>query len=109
MTEENITARLKNLEDCLEKIKTLLAWQQLKQAESRPGEPPAFILADSTEGDLKNQYSWFTAKAVELHSLLNDPSRITLSKNNCSEFKRQLLNLETQVYQLNLGQRFIKF
>ncbi len=59
MTEMDLQAGLRSLRTSLRQIKSLMAWEQLKQAEAKPGEPPTFQAYDPTETDLKNEYSFF--------------------------------------------------
>jgi hypothetical protein len=40
MGDVDLEAGLRSLQESLRQIKTLLAWQQLKQAEAKPGQPP---------------------------------------------------------------------
>ena len=104
-----IGGALQQLENTLAELKSLLAWEELKQAEARPGDPPGFIIADTVQEDIKNTYSCFLARHLELkHAVfhLNDKE---LSLRKKQTFQRKLANLEKQFRQLNLTQRFIKF
>jgi len=42
MAEPNLEAGLRSLRNSLEKMKTLLAWQHLKQSELTPDHTPGF-------------------------------------------------------------------
>ena len=86
-------------------IKSLLAWEQLKQAEARPSQPPAFQINDPTEEDLRNEYSFFLSTLVQMHSILHDGS-LSIPDTECQNIKGQLVKIERQVRGLNLHQRF---
>ena len=107
MEDIDLEAGLRSLRESLQKIKTLLAWEQLKQAEAKPGQPPAFTIYDPTETDLKNEYSFFLSTSVQIHSILNDGS-FAMQEAELQSIKRQLKKIEQQVNGLNLHQRFCK-
>jgi hypothetical protein len=103
MTEPDVNAGLRNLRQSLAQMKALLAWEQLKQSEARPSEPPVFQVYDPTETDLRNEYSFFLSTSIQIHTILNEryacipaPAREAV--------RRTLAKLEQQVYQLNLHQ-----
>ena len=50
---------LADLRASLERIRTLLAWQDLRRSESEPDQPTSFAVHDSAEIDLRNEYSFF--------------------------------------------------
>jgi hypothetical protein len=105
MAEADLEAGLRSLRDSLRQMKTLLAWEQLKQSESRPDQPPAFTICDPIETDLKNEYSFFLSTAVQMHSILSDGS-VLLSESDRQNIRRQLVRIEQQAYGLSLHQRF---
>ena len=107
MAEPNLEAGLKSLRESLRQIKGLLAWEQLKQSEARPGQPPAFTLNDSIEQDLRDEYSFFLSISVQIHSILNDSS-VAISEAKRQNLKLQMAKVERQLYGLNLHQRFCK-
>lgn len=107
MANPNLEAGMKHLKEIAKKIKALLAWEQLKQAEAKPGYMPGFTFHDPVEDDLKNLYSYFLTISLEIHSILNDTTN-TISPAKRELLKQQLLKIEKQIYDLNLNERFIK-
>lgn len=104
MTEPDLDAGLKSLRKSLRQIKALLAWEQLKQSEAKLGQPPSFTLNDPTETDLRNEYSFFLATALQIHGILNS-SAIAIPQAKRQRIKVQLAKIEQQLYNLNLQQR----
>lgn len=104
MTEPNLDAGLRNLRQSLRQIKALLDWQQLQETESRHHEPPGFKITDSVETDLRNEYSFFLATALQIHGILNDTS-LTIPEAKRQNIKSQLAKVEQQLYSLNLNQK----
>jgi hypothetical protein len=104
MAEADFEAGLRSLRNSLQQIQALLAWQHLKEAESRPHEPPGFKITDSVEADLRNEYSFFLATALQIHGILNDNS-LTISEAKRQNIKSQLARVEQQLYSLNLNQK----
>ena len=107
MTEVDLQAGLRSLRASLRQIESLMAWEQLKQAEAKPGRPPAFQAYDPTETDLKNEYSSFLSTLVQIHSILNDGSS-AIEEAELQSIKRQLTKIEQQANGLNLHQRFCR-
>ena len=105
MAEADLEAGLKSLRESLRQIRALLAWEQLKQSEALPDQPPAFQIHDSVETDLRNEYSFFLFTSVQMHTILND-STIGIHKAKRQRTKEQLVKIEQQLYGLNLPQRF---
>jgi hypothetical protein len=104
MAEPDFEAGLRSLRNSLRQIKTLLAWHQLQETESRPHEQPGFTITDSVETDLRNEYSFFLATALQIHSILNDTS-LTIPETKRQNIKNQLAKVEQQLYSLNLNQK----
>jgi hypothetical protein len=98
MAQPDVEAGLTSLRQSLRRIKTLLAWQQLQQAEAEPHTPPSFALKDSVERDLGNEYAFFLSTSMQIYSLLNNTGLSNLSKEKCQYFKKQLLKLENQLH-----------
>jgi len=96
---------LGRLRQSLTQMKALLAWEQLKQSEAEPGRPPAFVMHDPTAEELRHEYSFFLAAALDVHAVLNDPSP-SFSEGECDSLRRQLARIEREAYGLNLHQRF---
>ena len=107
MTDVDLEEGLKNLRNSLQQMKALLAWEQLKQSEARPGQPPAFTIYDPTETDLKNEYSFFLSTSVQMHSILRDHSP-NISEAKRRDINSQLIKIEQQFNSLSLHRRFRK-
>lgn len=106
MPDVDIDGGLKSLKQSLRRIKSLLAWEQLKHSEARAGAPPTFSLNDSIETDLRNEYSFFLFTSVQIHGILN--SRLAgIPPAKCQDVKQKLVKIEQQLYSLNLPQRFL--
>jgi hypothetical protein len=103
MAEPDLRAGLRSLRNSLQQIKTLLAWKQLKQSESRPGQPPSFTIDDPTETDLRNEYSFFLFTMVQIHHLLND-GLLDLPETKKQAIRRQLARIDQEANRLNLHQ-----
>ena len=104
MAKADLEAGLKSLRKSLQQIKSLLAWEQLKQSEARPGQPPSFTLNDPIETDLRNEYSFFLATILQIHTILNSSS-IAMPQVKQQRVRAQLAKIERQLYNLNLQQR----
>jgi hypothetical protein len=104
MAEPNFEAGLRSLRQSLRQIEALSAWQQLKQAETRPDQPPGFRMADPVETDLRNECSFFLATAMQIRSILNDGS-YAIAEQRRQSFKIQLAKIEQQLCRLNLNGR----
>ena len=109
MTEMQINSALQQLEKDLADLKSLLAWEELKQTEARPGEPPGFTIGDTVGEDIKNSYSSFLAHHLELKHTFCNLNNNTISLHKKQTFQRKLAELEKQFRQINLTTRFIKF
>ena len=109
MEEVNIEAKCKELRNTLEEIKGLLAWEQLKHSEVKPGQPPGFVLADPVDQDIKNQYSRFLAIRVQIGNFLNNPNASSKAAAKIGILQRRLTRTESEFRNLNLHERFIKF
>ena len=103
MVEADLEAGLRSLRKSLEQIKALLAWEQLKQSETRPGHSPMLALDNSLETDLRNEYSFFLFTSVQMHSILNSDGGI--SKVKLQRIKQELAKIERQLYSLDLQRR----
>jgi hypothetical protein len=105
MAQMNLEAGLRSLRESLRQMKALLAWEQLKKAESRPGQAPAFTVYDPTETDLRNEYSFFLSTSVQIHHLLND-STINIPAAKREAFRLRLARIDQEMNSLDLHQRF---
>ncbi len=104
MEEPDLEAGLKRLRNSLHQIKALLAWRQMKETETWPHEPPGFRIADPVEADLRNEYSFFLATALQIQSVLNDSSA-AIAEAKRQSIKIQMAGIEQQLYSLNLNQK----
>lgn len=89
-----------------ERIKSLLAWEDLKKAEHASARGQGFWPADSISSDLKNAYSQFLALSLQLHCRLGDPNCL-ISKERKITIQKQLRNMENEIRQRHLPERFI--
>jgi len=101
MTQANWNAEIANVRDSVERMKDHLAWLQLKQAEARPGLPPAFQVYDPTLTDLSNEYSRFLALSAKLHEDLAHHVGRTVPARR-ARLRKELQRLEQAVHHLNL-------
>ena len=100
MVEPDIEESLLRLCQSLERIKALVAWEQLKHGETRPSRISVFRMRDSTEGELQNEYSFFIATLSAIRSVLNDRS-FCISEAVREDIGRQLADIEQEVYALD--------
>ena len=105
MAEFDLEAGLRSVQQSLKQIRSLLAWEQLRQSETRPTQQFSFQMYDPTETDLRNEYSFFLSISFQMHKILND-NTINLEAERDS-IKGQLIKIEQQVQDLNLHQRFL--
>ena len=108
MTEPDLKAGLRSLRKSLRQIKALLTWEQLKQSEARPGQPPSFTINDFIDTDLRNEYSFFVSISMQIHNILNSGPSTTLNPEHRS-IERQLSRIEREAYVLNLNKRFYRY
>jgi hypothetical protein len=107
MAEVDLQAVMRSLRASLRQIKSLMAWEQLKQSEARPDQPPAYQISDPTETDLRNEYSFFLSASTQMHNMLNDSAGV-VSKAKLQHLEIQLAKVEQQLHNLNLHRRFYK-
>jgi hypothetical protein len=107
MKENELETHWKKLQETLEQIKALLAWEQLQREERRAGQPPGFTLTDPVDEDLRNQYSRFLTLSQQMHGILNSSARNCLSAIRQRSYMQQVLRLEQEIRSLALGERFI--
>jgi len=107
MEKVDLQTGLRSLRASLQQIESLMAWEQLKQSEARPHQPPAFQISDPTETDLRNEYSFFLSTSMQMHNMLNDSAAV-ISRAKLRYLKIQLAKVERQVHNLNLHRRFYK-
>jgi hypothetical protein len=105
MAQMNLDAGLRSLRESLRQMKALLAWEQLKKAEARPGRSSVLTAYDPTEVDLRGEYSFFLATSVQIHHILDDSTiRIPVVKRQA--FKLRLARVQQEMDSLDLHQRF---
>lgn len=100
-------AGLRGLRNSLDKMRSLLAWDQLRQSEMQNTQSVVTVMADPTEGDLRNEYSSFLFSLAQVRNLLHSGAAVLPSKV-CEEIKLQLGKLYHELRRLNLEQRFWK-
>ena len=106
MNECNIKAGLLSLRESLKRIQDLSAWQQLKQAEERPGQVPGFAWHDPVAVDLRDEYSFFLKTSLELHTCLQE-NKGALPLIQRRRLQEKLLALDKQVRAMHLADTFI--
>ena len=108
MEHIDLQAGLRDLSESLQRMKALLAWRQLKQQETRPGEPPSFQIYDPTATDLRNEYSHFLSTSIQIHHALHEHGA-TVPAPVREDLQRRLAKLEQEARQLNLHQRCLGY
>lgn len=104
MADADLEAGLRSLRKSHEQIKTLLAWEQLKQSEARLGHSPLLAFDNSVETDLRNEYSFFLFTSVHMHSILNSGAA-GISRVKLQRIKQELAKIERRLYSLGLQRR----
>jgi len=95
-------AVLENLRGSLERMKTLAAWQELKQSEAKPGDQPSFVMYDPTETDFRNEHSFFVANLAELRFMALEETAGKSTKRD-TRIATELNRLEQQLHALRLS------
>jgi len=90
--ENEIHQQLEDLRQCLEKAKALHAWKQLKLSEKMPSLPPAFQMYDPVEKDLSIEVSYFIARTMDLHEILDGKQSewAIVARNNLTSMEREM-------------------
>jgi len=107
MLESDLRAGLRSLQNSLDKMRSLLAWDQLRQSEMRDTQSIVTAIADPTEGDMRNEYSSFLFTLAQVRNLLRSGAAV-LPPRVCEETRLQLGKLYRELRRLNLEQRFWK-
>ena len=107
MTEADLEAGLQSLRKSLKQIKALLAWEELKQSEIKPGQPPTFRFDDNVEIDLRNEYSFFLYTSIQMHRIIADGT-VNMPEAERQYIRQQLIKLEHKLHNLDLQQRFCR-
>jgi len=84
----------------LQRMKSLLAWLDLKQGEWRPGDPPVFSSDSDINVDLRNEQSQFAGIATQLLDAFNDPANQGLAAGECAQWRDQVLRLIAEMQRL---------
>ncbi len=103
MTKLDIERRLRNLRESFRRIKSLLAWERLKRAETNVSRPWAFQMPDSALEELKDEYSFFLALLLNTYVVLEHAS---ISQAQRRDIEQRLADLDWQVSILHLERRF---
>lgn len=93
---------LQDLSESMNQIKSLRAWTNLKESERRPGDPPALSSDSGLLVDLRNEYGFFIKTAMDIRRFLAGGPARNSPEDNRRLWRRQLLNIETEVRQMNL-------
>ncbi len=104
MEKADLEEGLSSLRKSLEQIKALLAWDELRSAESEPDPSLTFPMADSVETDLQNKYSFFVATSMQIRGLLNGGS-YAIPQDERERLGRQLAKIEQQLCRIDLNRR----
>jgi len=108
MESVDLQAGLRSLNKSLRQMKALLAWKQLKESETRPGQPPSFQIYDPTATDLRNEYSHFLSTSIQIHGALHEHGAAVPAPVR-EDLQRRLAKLEQEAHQLNLHQRCLGY
>ena len=90
--EKDVQEQLLELNHSLERAKTLHAWKQLKDSEGVPRLPPAFQMYDPVKKDLSIEVSYFIARTMDLHEILNRHKGewTIVAKNTLTAMEREM-------------------
>ena len=107
MEDPDIQAGLRSLSASLDKMKELVAWQELEEAERKPGLPPSFQVTNHVVEDLRVQYGSFVKTALDAHEILNSKD-FQATEVERTRWRQQVLSLESEVRVLGIGERLIR-
>lgn len=99
MEERDIANALRSLSQSLQRVKALLTWLELVQAERRPHQPPSFQINHNLESEIRNEHGYFIKTAMDIRDVLTE-----IPKEKREALRRRLKRLETQLHRLNLPQ-----
>ena len=108
MVHVNVEAGLRSLWTSLREMKDLLAWQELVEAEKRPGQPPSFSVDHHIDEELRLQYGFFVKTALDIHEFLNAKDVDVGSKAERERWRHRLSRLEEQCRKLKIAETLIK-
>lgn len=106
MNNQSSTVGLTKLSDSLRRMKTLLAWHDLKESERRLGEPPALLMDTDLAVQIRNEQSVFMSTASEILESLNEQEKCRLPKESRDRWREQVIYLEAEFQRLNLPKTF---
>ena len=104
MESSNLDAGIRSLWQSMRHIESLLAWSQLRQSEMNLEQSLGFRVHDSTEDDLRGEYSYFMATALDLRNILHRYAS-SIEQSERERIMRWLTRAEKRLQDLNLGQR----
>jgi hypothetical protein len=93
---------LGDMRNSLDRIKALTAWQQLKQSEQYPHQPPAFMMYDTTDTDLNNEYSRILVTCSQLQTFF---IRAKVPTITIVRTRREYLRMRQELNALNVPER----
>jgi len=99
MEKPDIAQGLRSLSESLRRLKELLAWFELVQAERRPHQPPSFQINHNLESEIRNEHGYFIKTAMDIQDALD-----RMPKRKREPLHRRLMKIEGQMQQLNLPQ-----
>ncbi len=99
----DITKGLRSLSESLQRLKALLAWVELVQAERRPHQPPSFQINHDLESEIRNEHGYFIKTAMDIHEVLEK-----MPKQKRELLHRRLMKIEGQMQLLNLQRNLYK-
>lgn len=88
------------------KLKELAEWAELARQESRPGVPPSFQPSNHLAEEIRANYGMFIAISLEIKEVLNKPA-LDVAPGQLAKWRRRLRELDREVNQLELTERFI--
>ncbi len=99
MIETELIAGLQTLQQIMEDMKSLLAWQKLRSHEAMQ-KPSSFIRFSNTASkDLMDKYSSFLSLAMQIHRVLDDRNA-KLTTYQHKRITNLLETIEAQAYYL---------
>ena len=102
MEQCDLPKGLRSLSVSLRQLETLAAWAGLERSESRPHEPPSFRFDNHTATDIRTEYSFFVKTAMDISDLLNSAEVKKVPEKKRQQWRRRLMQLETELHRLNL-------
>jgi len=103
---QNIPAALREMTRIVGKLKELAEWAELARQESRPGVPPSFQPGNHLAEEIRANYGMFIAISLEIKEVLNKPA-LDVVPGQLAKWRRRLRELDREVNQLELTERFI--